>query len=412
MKNSIFYFLTFFAAVAAAQPEKRSVSIDKDFSPFMGAEDLLFAESLMARGYDALIPPPDHPKKKLFPAVGRFLECVVIWNPIQYFMNVVQHEYFGHGYRLRSLGSEKATVIGYIFDSPPPFGGGGGATEFEITEAFTLADGIAVTIAGLEAQDILAQRIYFDMIESHAVPYRVATAYSLARQSLLTYVAAVFDTEEVEGSDIDDYVNEMNLAYPDALMTKRGVMVKSLLNLLDPLTFYSYVSPWKYIISGETTSLRMIPIREGTKMLPNWKVTLTPYGIEHYLETYWSVDATPAYAYIRGGQHADHGYGGCGIVWDSLCRIGRGRLGFAAHAWLQPMFREPRSYEAAIEGVPPTEGQLATTRVFGASGTLTVKYGSERCSLQVEAGYKTKGYLPGYDLGASPIIRGGLAFRF
>ncbi len=50
---------------------------------------------------------------------------VLIWYPLSEFEVTLQHEVFGHGYRIRDIGSNIVKVQGYEFDPPFPYGDGG-----------------------------------------------------------------------------------------------------------------------------------------------------------------------------------------------------------------------------------------------------------------------------------------------
>ena len=396
------------------QPDYR-LMVDKDFSPFMGGENFLFGEHLLEMTYDYLIKPPATPQRGFIPSLGRAFELIAFWEPIGIAMSTVQHEVFGHGYRLRDIGRSKAQVDKYSFDWPPPYGSGGGATEFFVDEKYTMADDIATIIAGLEAQDIFARQIKLKSMATGVVNPRLSAAYNTSRQALLLY-AAITDLGEVDvndrdGNDISSYISSMNLSYPSDKLTTRGIKRKALLNLLDPMTLYSYVAAWKYIGTGTSTNLRMIRAG-GLGFLPNWKVALAPYGIEQYLEGFFVLNGKPFYAYVKGGKHAGNTYGGVGLEWDRIWRWKRWQLGLRADVWRQPKFLLDTSFIEVLEGKARADRPELSETTYGASGSLVCAYGSDSVSLFADLGYKSRGYLPGYSLRAGATTRVGLSCQF
>ena len=104
--------------------------VDRYFSSYIGAEDILSAHRGLEYIQDRIYSPPDKPRRGFWIGTERFAELFFIWNPIDEIAATTQHEVFGHGYRLRSLNRDRARVVKYRINVPIPYGTGGGATYF------------------------------------------------------------------------------------------------------------------------------------------------------------------------------------------------------------------------------------------------------------------------------------------
>jgi hypothetical protein len=87
---------------------------------------------------------------------------------------VVQHEFFGHGARLRELG---AGHIGYGFDAPIPYGPGGGVTRFDGEIPDSPLAILAIESSGIEAQHSLADALAARALARGRFQYREAWHY-------------------------------------------------------------------------------------------------------------------------------------------------------------------------------------------------------------------------------------------
>src|SRR3990167_7892779 len=95
-------------------------------------------------------------------------------------------------------------------------------------------------------------------------------------------------------------------------MTLGKLSTLAFLNLLDPMTFYSWYAWFQYIDNGNTTSIPMIPLW-GAALLPNFRLGLTPFGPEVFLENFLMYKGNLTYFYIKGGSFASNRYYGFGI---------------------------------------------------------------------------------------------------
>ena len=258
----------------------QTVMVDPHFSPYSGAANLMTAQDLLIMGEDSLF--PGGGRDSTAKAWGRAAEQFLFWSQLNTMTSVVQHEIFGHGYRLRDLGvtPKKYTVTPW-----------GGATYFNVKRSFKVGDMLAVVVAGLEAEAILARDLKMEWMRRGEIDGRLAITYTQAEQSLfwytlITQLGRLNNDEISEGNDIDGYLELQNASYINDNLTMGQLTRWSVFNWLDPMTFYSYYAFFYYIAEGKSWNFPMIRLRENIRYLPNVKIAYAPYAPEAYLENF------------------------------------------------------------------------------------------------------------------------------
>jgi hypothetical protein len=383
--------------------------VDPYFSPYMGADDLLFAqyelENLEKWAFHSNSPPQENWSSRW----GRFATQVLFWDPLGYTLAVTQHEVFGHGYRIRSLGHSVAYVTGYKIGRPPPYGFGGGATQGQVnTEKMTAFEGLAVDSAGMEASAILATRVKMQWLQRGSLDPKQTTLYLYSQQDILNYVSCTQDGY-YDGGDISNYVHLLNQLYPQDKLTVSSLKKQTLINLLDPYTYYALLSWWEYIFHGTEGVMPMISLG-SYRYLPGARLGLTPFGPEYYLDNFFVKDQYPFHVYLRGGHHAGHTYAGIGMEHAYLWNTDSYSAGIRLDVWVQPYtdFDNPRYSLAALainHGLP----SVPNDPTLGISGSFILRKKLWKTGgLYAELGGKTAGFVPGESLEASAIARLGI----
>ena len=196
---------------AAGQDDRSYIGVfDRDMTPAAGVTDLLTIERALADVEDRWLPPSRFEEPTLLKrALGigyRFGKWFGLDLPQDHFVMVVGHEMFGHGARLREIG---AGDIRYRFDAPIPYGGGGASTEFEGDVLVTRADVIGIDTGGIEAQNVLADRIGRQALAAGALHYREAWLYLESRLDGLRYIRSV-SPRSPEGHDVAAFLHDFN----------------------------------------------------------------------------------------------------------------------------------------------------------------------------------------------------------
>ena len=393
--------------------DHNNIIFDRSFSPFSGSEDLLTFHRLVELGEDYAL---SHVEIKGMPTLsffGRLVEQVFFWSPINRFLEVVQHEVFGHGFRIRDLGSDKAKVTKYQFDAPFPYGQGGGATHFEIFEPLTVSDLLSIAIAGLEAESIMTNRINIRWLIREKIDPRLASLYTQSKLSAFLYAATSelmsIDGGGLDGDDIQSFRLLYNELFPEHPLTTSQIRKELALNFLDPVLFASIFSWYRYLVDGKSTAMPLIRIGP-LHFIPSASSFLTPFGIEGALNVYFRVYDKPFYFYIRGGDSASSSFG-IGLESYDVVKWKNISWGFKGHYWQQPDFQTPTSALAFEAGQTLI---LPSGRINGGAISVVArtKITPKNFSLYTELGAKNEGYLPGYSLKGGLFYRLGVSSRF
>jgi hypothetical protein len=340
----------------------------------------------------------------LWAQFSRAGELLLFWEPVNYMSVAVQHEVFGHGYRLRSIPT--AEVDKYTFTIPPPYGRGAAATHSQIspdTTAFELMD---IDTGGVEATAIFANRLRMQWLKNGHINPRQSSLYYFAQHDLTNYALNMGNSDS---HDIKNYTELLNHTYAGSKLTRESLRNQALINLLDPFTYYSAYSAWKFILTGKEGSIPMIPIG-SYKYLPGARLGLTPFGPEYYLENFLVKDNKPIYFYLRNGKHVGMNYMGLGIENPHQWDLGSFQIGYRADLWYQPAI-DMQDSKFALSQFEHTQNLQANTSNsrFGASISLIAqKKLWDTGMLFVQVGVKSPGYLPGESLKSSMILRVGL----
>jgi hypothetical protein len=406
-------------------PPRYELLADPYFSPYSGGEDLLFATRLLERTEQYLLKNTTlliskKPKARSW----RLTELLTVWWPLNYEAMLIQHEVFGHGFRIRSLGPSVAKVSGYQLNAPPPYSYGGGATAYRFyPDAMTPMDESAISSAGIESTAILANLTKFKWIAPQKkIDPRQALLYLYSQHDITFYIGSL-KTHSKDGEpgstghDIHDYLFWLNRTYPNAHLSKHRLQNYSLVNYLDPFTYYAIWSCFCFIDSGKKTRIPMIPIGK-LGYLPSFRLGLTPFGPEFFFENYFAKDNSMYYGYIKAGNHASNPYLGVGAYAPLLWQIDGLEIGLRLDVWHQPKLMNTSQIEVTEWFDDPANTSAtpfwqSSSKYFGGALSATFAYRwKEFLGLEAEFGAKSKGFLPGYPLAGSPTLRGGIYTEF
>lgn len=393
---------------------------DIDFSPYSGGENLLFA-TRTTESFNLYL----NRKTPLVYATSyqgrmwRLVEALTFWLPINYFAVIVQHELFGHGYRIRDINKGRVRVKGYTFTAPPPYGPGHAATHYSLSSKLTTSQQSAIAMAGVEATAILAELVKLKWLSTQRIDPRQTILYLLAEHDLNLYIGTLKSNDEnLDGHDIHSYIQTVNATYTSSHLKKSQLQALAWMNWADPMTFYAIYAFFRYLLCGKETPIPMI----GGCYLPNLRLGLTPFGPETYLEQYFLLDKLPIYSYLKGGAHAGNWYAGAGVYAPQLARAGRVHFGLHLDLWRQPkLLLNPGSI--SIFDIDFDNPLSKNTPLYPYSQQREVRWGVSASVIagaeilgpwgfEGEFGWKSPGFLPGYSLTSSPTVRLASTLRF
>jgi len=390
---------------AAGQDDRSYIgAFDRDMTPAAGAADLLTIERALADVEDRWLPPSRFDEPTLLKrALGigyRLGKWFGLDLPQDHFVMVVGHEVFGHGARLREIG---AGDIRYRFDAPIPYGGGGASTEFEGDVLVTRADVIGIDTGGIEAQNVLADRIGRQALAAGALHYREAWLYLESRLDGLRYIRSV-SPRSPEGHDVAAFLHDFNdECDPPACtpLVASALKRRALLMLADPLLAYAaYGWGWSYLVRGrDVAALPMIPLPHDVRYLPALHFEMTPYGTAVTTEHTILRNRRLTSISIGVGDTGRSRAWDLGVVAADVLRRGWLRGDVAVNVWRQPLLDAP------------PDSQVSRTGGLGAATVrFPVGHRVERAGALVQIGYKSDGFVRGERLHAGPIVRVGMTF--
>lgn len=402
---------------------------DRHFSPHAGGENLLS----LHRGLERLEErSPLKDQRGFLPGLARASELILGWMPINYLTMVVQHEVFGHGYRVRDLGKGVASVSKYSFNVPPPFGPGGAATYFIFKTMPSPTQSAVIAAGGVEATGILAHQLRMQWLDTGILPAQEASLYSFSQHDISHYISSLHTSDplfgENTGHDIKSYLNFLHLSYPAGSLSIKELKRMSKIGYFDPFTYLASYSWIKHIITGQEIAIPMFTFGP-VAYLPSARLTLSPFGPQYTLDNYFKYHDVPTYVYVKEGRFAENSFWGIGLFNASLFSHKAHAFGVRLDVWHQPKILNFKTWEKAFTGflqkeIPdlfseeelrhtPSMKPMRTLR-FGGAGALIYNYAffPDRLAMHIELGYKSSGYLSGESLREGLLARLAVQARF
>ena len=438
-------FLTPSAAYAQAAAS-HAIVFDSYMTPAAGVEGLLTLQHVITSAEDRWLPLKIGAERSR-PALalgilyrsGKFFALDM---PQDHFFMVVAHEVAGHGARFRELGDGR---LRYGFDAPIPYGSGNAFTSFDGLFPTTPLAELTVSASGIEAQHSLADSIANRAASTGRLGYREGWLYFESRLAAVSYILSASPTSSA-GHDVADFLDafERACSAPCVPLRRHDVQRRALIAFADPLLYYSmYGLAVSYIGNGRTTGpMPLIPVGGGMRVMPSLGYALTPYGEEWTIRT--GLQRVPGVAGVAGVSRVSRVFGvsrvsrvvgvsrasrvvgvpGVMRVTGVTLRVGntgasstwgltvRGAdvlelwglpIGVRFDVWRQPELLAEHITSALETGA----GAIATT-VVPMPRWLRSRWSE---GIQIEAGYKSQGYVPGEHLSGGAVLRVGLSVR-
>lgn len=370
--------------------------LDPDMSPQSGAENLLFLGATLGRLEDRVLPvrlfADENLPLQAVSATYRLAKLAFLDLMPAAYLPLIQHEIFGHGYRAREAGYMD---IGYELGAPPPYGLGDGSTSWSYPAAFIPApdQDLSMAMAGIEATDILGQRLRARFLQEGSLDYHAAFLYLFSSLGLANYLA-------VTDADETDVSNDM-VAYVAALNGKPGngppgedrirladLEEGSRLAFADPFLYYSGWAVMRYLIFGETrTGYRAFSLGP-VRYLPSLGFRLSPFGGQVLVENLAVWDRRSFNLRLAFGEGRLGDSRGADLEARDFLAWNGFSLDATLRLWKQPPLRldydDPRPATASGMG-------------FGSHLAVTSPALSPSLPMRLALGvaHKTSGYVPG-----------------
>jgi hypothetical protein len=342
--------------------------------------------------------------------LGRYAKYILIDIPTEVFVGAIVHEYYGHGSRLREF---RYINNHYHFSIPFPFGtdgnwASGGTSDYIIGRQ----ERISLITGGIEALSILNKNISLNWMMKNEIDYRKANIYFINLIESYFYIQNTNDilTNNVNGKDPENYIKliNTNAGYTDLSklkMTVRDMKSKTKILLVNPFLIYSIFTVFKTFLwdGDETNKLPTIHFGE-LNYLPSLRAGLTPFGIEYHLENFFRLhEKISLVDFGYGDQTFYDSWGSVGILVHNIYKKDVFAFDVHCNVWKQP---------GITFGLDNSEIRgSGIGGAFSVRGYYDISNPWLSISAVLELGYKSVGFLEGYDLDSSPIIMVGFALR-
>jgi hypothetical protein len=394
------------ATPAFAQQATSPALIDRDFTVGAGATISSTLGEAGARAEDAIVP------HRLFEEHGalrrggnisyRLLKYAFFDAPQESLLMVFNHEVFGHGARLRERFDGP---IGYHFQAPSPYGGGGAYTAFVFDRDPSPYEQLAVHGGGMEASSVAAALIADHALTRGEWRPRDALRYLTFELDTVSYVLSTDEAEE-SGQDVADFLhayNDMAGAVGAPALTTRTLRRQALVGLANPLLAYSAYGIARYIWDGSTNVPVRMPSIAGVRYLPMFRYRLAPYGTEWSLVNELGGRVRPMQIELRVGRAPRATPWGIRVRQRQIA-LGRGwRADGAIDLWRQP----PAANSSFDLSKTDTRfGGEVRARIERALSP--VPSSAHAATLVIDAGIKTSGFVAGEPLRGGLVLRAGV----
>ncbi len=390
------------------------VVFDSYMTPAAGAQDLVTVQHLLASAEDRWLPLKigDERSRRglalgIFYRSGKFLTLDM---PQDHFLLVVAHEVFGHGARFRELGDGH---LRYGFDAPIPYGSGNAFTKFNGAFPISPLADMNVSAAGMEAQHSLADAIAERAVARGRIHYREAGC-TLNRAWPPSATSRSASPTSSEGHDAASFLETFEKACvtPCVPITRNQMQRRSLLALVDPLLYYSiYGLAVSYIGNGNTTGpMPLVPLGGGLRVMPSLGYALAPYGTEWTVRAAFQQEQKAQSRERRitsvtlrvGDTGASPRRGASARGQLTCCACAAFASALAVELWRQPELLADHTSDAQHVG-----GSAVGTVILPLPRMLRSQWSD---GIQISAGYKSQGFVPGEQLSGGAVVRAGITF--
>ncbi len=346
--------------------------------------------------------------------------------------SIYHHDIFGHMELNRMYGGENHALL---FRMPPPYTvSAPGLYMSKYPESYDRY--MLVSAGGLESNTVFAHNINLRWVKTGVIHYADFWNYIMNKLFVLGYIA--YTTEDkINGylyhlNDVATWITQLNYKYgynrPENYKFKKSTLTLwSLFYYIDPFPVFALIAYFKALIYNEKhMKLPFINFGKGIKFLPGFRLSLTPFGPELYIDLFFNIgDDLYLNVYPRIGDSTFRSFGGLGIkVYGIKILKGKIELGFTLEFFSQPEETENiHGYEripeqthdpSILDGYSSLNSAISYSKEtkFGfaiyADANFMV---TQTLLLYLRIGYKMKGYIMGFTLDESFIFRVGMGFE-
>lgn len=416
LKSYLIVTLGMAISMNSAGQSSSQIIFDKQQSQYFGAYNLITLHKALYSFEDKHIRDTlfreNNFLKKTAGFSYRMAKLLLLDGQMDCFIALSQHEVFGHSARYREFGFENNSFELNLY---PPFGNGSGFSQTgNIKKGYnspTTQENMAMDIAGVNGEMLLAQNIASQILLDDTLHYRQGLLYFIAQNNLLLYLWSTRYTKPENispGNDMVQYVNIINYFYPipaDKMYDVEKLSNQSLISFVNPLQIYSALSfLYTYAIKGQKQLKKIPMIKFGNiRYLPALNYSLTPFGSQYHFINYIRYKTMLFSGDFNLGDNTFNNFSGLSIKGYNIINKKRMSLNFHLDVWNQP------DLELEIYSTPNSTNKIG--EAFKMDLMLRPFDIKNRLGLFVQTGYKTKGYIMGEPLAEGFILRYGLSMH-
>ncbi len=307
---------------------------------------------------------------------------------------VIQHEVFGHGFRVRE---NHLSNVGYkinVFS---------GHTKYSSVgyDALNINRRASIASAGVEGTSVLAQKVEQTMLAERKIDRRDAMMYLVNSLDQSVFAFSLETNWFHPDNDSQLYINEVNGWYTDATdpLSKKDLKLKVAWDWANPMIYLSACSLFNYLWYGDPYITFTTWHIGKLRFMPTTRTLLSPWGPEFQLKLNLYSPSERYYGiYLRYGRTGGINSYGVDLHVNPLSTFMCFTLSNIVSAWYQPHILKNTTSIDAGNKYGFGEFLRATVQV----NKYTAAFG--------ELGYKTSGFLQGTPLSGNVVWRFGLTF--
>lgn len=397
------------------RPDEYRLTWDPTGSASAGADCLVALHGILIRAEEAAVPLQISSAQIWYATaanvVYRAAKIGLLDLVVDQMLMLVQHEVFGHGARCRELGYVGTT---YSFSPFYPYGDGTGLTRYGTPPecGTTKHEQMLRTLAGNEASWLLADQFIRQWVERGRIHYREAVLYLLSSNNLSYYILSTYLRSRNEPTnDITNYLGDINAyyagkGYPGLIppgteneqLTVETLASHSLTVAANPFQYFAaWTLFYRYLWLGQPQFAFPSFGDRDWSYVPLFRFGLSPFGIEYYLDNYFTIGRWPAMVYVRVGNPTFAPSWGAGVDGETPWFLNVMKLRAAAHVWCQP--------ELFVDGAEAR--RISEGPGMAVEAGLTLRLPSSPWTATIAGSYKTDGYMEGETLERGFVVRVG-----
>lgn len=338
----------------------------------------------------------DREENSFLSGLGRLSKLLFIDYTMDSALSVINHEYHGHGYRLREYRANPNYAYKFSLISSS------GATQFLNTDIKNAHHGSMVYLGGTEANEILGDKLSIDLMTSGVMDYRDSILYTNTYHDATHYIST--ENYSNRGHDMGAYIDAINEIHGYNYLNESKLKTMALINYIDPIYWSSLYAHYNFIFHGISKS-PLFSFKAGNwQLVPRIRLRLAAHGPENEINLLaYHTQFGSIRSYFSFGSYSKFKTQAFGFEAPQLFRFEKFTIGLALDLWNQPPF-SPKYKEDDFS-------YILKQHRFGVHIGIKSQFKIwKNVKGRLDTGYKSQGYLKGHGYYNTPYLRAGLGY--